>query len=265
MDRMLTPIVYVRLRKRVSAAPGETVKLGRIAQLLAEPELERTLSELPIIRADENHGNIALVDMMHIVRTIRTAFPKAQVEHFGEPHVLIEIAKKAKKPNRIALGVVWLLLFIGSGLAIMNFHEDVSMMEVHQRLYEMITGRYAEHPYWLQIPYSFGLGAGMVLFFNQLFKKRFNEEPSPLEVEMFSYQESLNHYIITEEYQKMHRDGMEAHSNRMAALPDGGPSPSAAASSEPNPDSAESEPVQPEGRTVERSGLRSGQGDGDRP
>lgn len=266
MERMLTPIVYVRLRKRVSASPGETVKLGRIAQLLTEPELERTLSELPIIRADESNGNIALVDMMHIVRTIRTACPNAQVEHFGEPHVLIEIAKKAKQPNRIALGVVWLLLFIGSGLAIMNFHEDVSMMEVHQRLYEMITGRYVEHPYWLQIPYSFGLGAGMVLFFNQLFKKRFNEEPSPLEVEMFTYQESLNHYVITEEYQKMHRDGMEAHSDRLAALPDSGLSHSSAerTSSEPTSAAAESEPMRSESRPGARSGLRSGQGDGDR-
>jgi stage V sporulation protein AA len=37
-----------------------------------------------------------------------------------------------------------------------------------------------------------------------LFKKKFNEEPSPLEVEMFMYQESVNHYVITEEYRKMH-------------------------------------------------------------
>ena len=32
------------------------------------------------------------------------------------------------------LPLVWLLLFFGSGLAIMNFHEDVSMPEVHRRI-----------------------------------------------------------------------------------------------------------------------------------
>jgi stage V sporulation protein AA len=85
----------------------------------------------------------------------------------------------------------------------MNFHADVSMLKVHQRIYEMMTGKETEKPYFLQIPYSIGIGAGMVLFFNHLFKKKFNEEPSPLEVEMFMYQENVNHYVITNEYSKL--------------------------------------------------------------
>ncbi|UUZ94364.1 hypothetical protein LJK87_07260 [Paenibacillus sp. P25] len=43
----------------------------------------------------------------------------------------------------------------------------------------------------------------MIVFFNHLFKKKFNEEPSPLEVEMFMYQENVNRYMITEEYGKL--------------------------------------------------------------
>lgn len=218
MERAFTPTLYIRLRKRAAVAPGETVTLGRVAQLLADPDMERTLLELPLFKPAELDGNIVLIDMMHIVKTIRSVYPQLKVEYFGEPHVLVDVQTKPRPPNRVALAVVWLLLFVGSGLAIMNFHEDVSMMEVHQRLYEMITGRRSEHPYWLQIPYSFGLGAGMVLFFNQLFKKRFNEEPSPLEVEMFSYQESLNHYVITEEYKKMLHS---ASSEPPAGKPDG--------------------------------------------
>jgi stage V sporulation protein AA len=126
-----------------------------------------------------------------------------QVEHFGEPHTLVELVTDRKKPSVVRVALVWVLLFIGSGLAIMNFHADVSMMEVHRRIYELVTGRRVEHPLILQIPYSFGLGAGMVIFFNHLFKKKFNEEPSPLEVEMFLYEENVNRYIITEEYGKI--------------------------------------------------------------
>lgn len=207
MDRRLAPILYIRLRKRVSAAPGHPVTLGKVAQLLTEPDMERTLVDLPLCTPTEKDGTVVLIDMLLIAGKVKSVYPDMQIEHFGEPHVLVDMETRRKPPNRLALAVVCLLLFIGSGLAIMNFHEDVSMMEVHQRLYEMITGRRQEHPYWLQIPYSLGLGAGMVLFFNQLFKKRFSEEPSPLEVEMFSYQESLNHYVITEEYKKMNRSG----------------------------------------------------------
>ncbi|PYI55004.1 stage V sporulation protein AA [Paenibacillus flagellatus] len=219
MNRVFTPTLYIRLRKRASAAPGETVTLGRLAQLLTEPDMERELANLPICTPTERDGTVILIDMLHIVKTVRSAFPHVQIEQYGEPHVLIDIGAKPRPPSRVALAIVWLLLFIGSGLAIMNFHVDVSMMEVHQRLYEMITGQRVDHPYWLQIPYSIGLGAGMVLFFNQLFKKRFSEEPSPLEVEMFSYQESLNHYVITEEYRKLQRDEPEA--SAIPGEPDG--------------------------------------------
>ena len=81
----------------------------------------------------------------------------------------------------------------------MNFHEDVSMQQVQQRLYRVITGEQVEKPLWFQIPYSLGIGLGMILFFNHFFKKRINEEPSPLEVEMFQYQQSLDQYVIMHE------------------------------------------------------------------
>lgn len=45
----------------------------------------------------------------------------------------------------------------------MNFHEDVSMQVVHQKIYYMVTGTYDNQPLILQIPYSLGLGIGMVL------------------------------------------------------------------------------------------------------
>lgn len=55
------------------------------------------------------------------------------------------------------------------------------------------------HPLLLQIPYSIGIGLGMIIFFNRVFKKKFNEEPSPLKVEMFNYQQELDHYTVMHE------------------------------------------------------------------
>jgi stage V sporulation protein AA len=97
------------------------------------------------------------------------------------------------------------LLFFGSALTIMNFHADVSMMEVQVRIVEMITGHKDEHPYLFQIAYSIGIGFGMIVFFNHLFKKNWNEEPTPLEVEMYLYQENVDQYVVAEEYEKMAR------------------------------------------------------------
>ncbi|MFH5184799.1 stage V sporulation protein AA [Paenibacillus sp. TAB 01] len=196
--------VYIRLRKRVSVKRGESIHLGRIAQLLVDTEYEEALHKLLLHQPKEKEGNIVLIDMMLIVEKIKRQFPMLQIEHFGEPHCLVEVNDDRKPPNLVLIVIVWLLLFVGSGLAIMNFHADVSMAEVHRRIYQLLTGKYVQHPLLLQIPYSIGIGVGMIIFFNHLFKKKFNEEPSPLEVEMFMYQENVNTYVVTEEYCKIH-------------------------------------------------------------
>ncbi|MCS7464617.1 stage V sporulation protein AA [Paenibacillus doosanensis] len=198
------PTLYIRLRKRICVRRGEPIYLGRVAQLLVDPEYETPLNRLLLHQPKEREGNKILIDMMLIAEKVRRLQPHMQIELFGEPHCLVEVYEARKPPNMIQIIAVWLLLFVGSGLAIMNFHADVSMAEVHQRIYQLLTGRWVEHPLLLQIPYSVGIGVGMIIFFNHLFKKKFNEEPSPLEVEMFLYQENVNTYVITEEYAKIH-------------------------------------------------------------
>ncbi|MEX2462113.1 MAG: stage V sporulation protein AA [Paenibacillaceae bacterium] len=202
------PILYIRFRKRVSIDKGQPILLRHIADLLSDPDVEQKLQSHVISYPKPQDGNLILIDMLMVIRSIHQVFPVIQIEGFGEPHVLIEIKSVKTRPHFIILALVWLLLFVGSGLTILNFHADVSMLEVHQRIYELLTGKRLEHPYFLQIPYSIGIGLGMVLFFNHVFKKKFSEEPSPLEVEMFLYQESTNRYVITEEYGKIHKQKM---------------------------------------------------------
>ncbi|MNI21827.1 Stage V sporulation protein AA [compost metagenome] len=200
------PCLYLRLRRRARIRKGNVVRLGDVAQMLINPELEHQLAELIIFEPHADDGNRVLIDMMLIVKKIKEFDSHLQIEYFGEPHVLLEIYTQIKPPNLMLVALVWLLLFIGSGLAIMNFHADVSMLQVHRRIYELITGTQVQSPLILQIPYSLGIGVGMIIFFNHLFKKKFNEEPSPLEVEMFMYQESVNRYVITEEYSKIQEE-----------------------------------------------------------
>ena len=197
-------VLYLRFRKRVCLEKGEVLTLGRAARLLADPKREKELGRLVIARPKERDGNMILVDVLQIIGLVREYAPGMRIEHFGDPFVLVEVKSRQERlPSWLIVSAVWLLLFIGSGLTIMNFHADVSMPAVHRRLYQLITGKFEPRPLALQIPYSFGIGIGMAIFFNRFFKKTFNEEPSPLEVEMFLYQENVNQYIVTEEYRKL--------------------------------------------------------------
>ncbi|MCY9517192.1 stage V sporulation protein AA [Paenibacillus apiarius] len=194
---------YIRLRKQSKVPPGQPVRLGDVAEVIVDSAWEAKLKHLVLLNPKPKDGNILLVDMMAIVRAIKAVAPALGIECFGQPHTLVEIVKQAKRPNPFFIAIVWLLLFFGSGLAIMNFHADVSMLQVHHRIIELLTGRKEASSFWFQACYSIGIGLGMVIFFNHIFRKKFNEEPTPLEVEMYLYQENLNQYIVTEEYQRL--------------------------------------------------------------
>lgn len=197
-----TPTVYLRLYKTVRLPQDHPILLGQIAQIVTDPAWEEKLNRLVVATPQEREGDILLVDMTRVVQRIKHLSPSFVVEHFGDPHTLIEFTSKPKRPSLPFVIFIWLLLFTGSGLAIMNFHTDVSMMQVHQKVYFLLTGENEKHPLWLQIPYSIGIGAGMLLFFNRIFRKRINEEPNPLELELYNYQQNVNQYIVTEEYKK---------------------------------------------------------------
>lgn len=202
-----TPTLYLRLRKKIRLPKGQPVRLGDVSQMLVDPEYEPVLQQLVLFRPEEQDGNLALIDMLLIASKVKREIPALAIENYGEPHMLVEFMEQSR-PARLWLIIpVWFLLFIGSGLAIMNFHQDVGMLHAHRRIVYLLTGRNVGHPYWLQIPYSFGIGFGMAIFFNRLFRKKFNEEPNPLEVEMFTYQESVNRYAIADEYCKARQKG----------------------------------------------------------
>lgn len=197
--------IYLRMRHRLEVQMGQTVRLKDCCQLIVEPALEQKLSELPIHLITPEDEHIVIIDIMRVIKILKGAYPELEVESFGAAQTIVEIILPKKKPQLLLVLFVCLLLFIGSGLAIMYFHEDVSMLGVHQKIYRMITGKEKQFPLLLQIPYSFGIGLGMILFFNHLFKKRLNEEPSPLEVEMFLYQQNLDQYVVMNENKEVHR------------------------------------------------------------
>ncbi|MCT2345268.1 MULTISPECIES: stage V sporulation protein AA [Niallia] len=191
--------VYIRMRNRIEKRLNEDVLLQDLAQVIAADALMEQLEAMVIYRISEGDRNIIVIDSTRIIKAIRSINQDLEIQIIGPAQTIIEVILKKKEASIPLFLLVWLLLFIGSALTIMNFHEDVSMQAVHQKLYKIITGKEVEKPLIFQIPYSLGLGLGMIIFFNHVFKKRFNEEPSPLEVEVFSYQQALDQYVIMHE------------------------------------------------------------------
>nr|WP_285852159.1 stage V sporulation protein AA [Robertmurraya korlensis] len=187
------------MRHRLQVRPHDSIKLQDVAQIIAEDSLLEKVKDCIVYTVSEKDQNIIILDVMKVIPILTNVIEQINIEIIGQTQTIVEVVYKKIGVSIPLFILIWLLLFFGAALAIMNFHEDVSMQAVHQRIYKIITGKENVKPLLLQIPYSIGLGVGMILFFNHVFKKRLNEEPSPLEVEMFNYQQDLDRYVIINE------------------------------------------------------------------
>ncbi|GGM22424.1 stage V sporulation protein AA [Paraliobacillus quinghaiensis] len=188
-------IVYLRMKKNINIESEVNIKLEDISYISGEPSLVSNLKSITIHKPSKQDQQIFVIEAFSVIQKLQQLLPHVNFQLLGPNQTLIHIIKKNKKAKIPFVLVIWILLFVGSAMTIMNFHFDVSMQAVQQRLHYLFTGEEQKRPLWMQIPYSIGLGLGMILFFNHLFKKKFNEEPSPLEIEMFKYQQNIDQYV----------------------------------------------------------------------
>src|SRR5690625_338728 len=183
------------MKKKLELSERIHIQLKHIAYVSTSGQHKRKLENTPIYRITKKDKNTVIIDSFLIIDHLNQIYKDIEFQLIGPEKTVISIQPKRKSPSIVLTACVWVLLFIGAAMTIMNFHYDVSMQEVQQKLHFIITGEENEFPLWIQIPYSFGLGLGMILFFNHWFHKRINEEPSPLEVEIFNYQQDLDNYL----------------------------------------------------------------------
>ncbi|OLN23282.1 hypothetical protein BTO30_04755 [Domibacillus antri] len=190
--------VYISLKRHVRL-DQRLITFFDVADAQASDDIIPILEKIIIKQIPPSAGNIVVITVLDVIKALKDAMPESKVEIAGETEAIVSLQTAVPAASFWKIAFVWIVLFTGAALTIMNFHEDVSMQKVHVMLYEMVTGSRVDRPLLLQIPYSIGLGLGMIFFFNRLWQKRLNEEPGPLDLEMFKYEEDINGYLAANE------------------------------------------------------------------
>lgn len=189
--------VFIQSKGKIIWDRSKELTIKDLISIIAEEEHKVKIEEI-IYEFKEKVQDSHLISMLWIIALIKDKYPNLLITVLGEAEILVNFSgfkEKKDKYKLLRLFVVTFLLFIGSITAIMNFHADVDMRSAHKTIYHLLTGVESDRPLLLQIPYSLGIGAGMSVFFNHFFKKKINNEPSPLEVEMYLYQQNMDAYI----------------------------------------------------------------------
>jgi len=191
--------IYVQSKGKIIIEPNDKILLKEMIDIHSDPRLKQSIEEIEYFIQDMNINYTYIVSIITIIDLIKAKYHDSSIIVVGDSEVVINFKDKHLEGHTRFIGLrvalVAFILFMGAVTAIINFHSDVNMSDAHKTIYKVVTGVDSERPYLLQIPYSIGIGVGMSVFFNHIFKKKINNEPSPLEVEMYLYQQNMDEYI----------------------------------------------------------------------
>lgn len=180
---------------------SKTVKLKDIVEIAGtDAQLVSQLKDKIFHVFGENEER-AVISAITITAFMENAISGLSVHVCGETEILLKYKAALTKKNQIfnAFKVVFvsLAIFFGAAFTIMTFNSDVDVGGVFDTVYRLIDYGNKENKI-LEISYSVGIFAGVMLFFNHMSKKKMKADPTPIVVQMESYEQSVNQTIIEE-------------------------------------------------------------------
>lgn len=195
--------VYIKLKEKAVVGIDTKIKIKDISEIYcAKPELMKKIEDVNVGKGNAEE-NWDYINSVQVAEKILEKHPDLDLDILGSSEVIIEYKTEEKdKPflEFIKVIAVCIVLFFGASIAIMNFHEDVNTRKALEKLYYTFTGEKKENPLIMAIPYSIGIGVGMLTFFSRIFSfsRRRKKEPGPMEVELFLYDDETEQYILNE-------------------------------------------------------------------
>ncbi len=195
--------VYLLINPKAAVDIRSNIYIKDIGMVYSHNKLIKTkIENLSVYKTKEEEDWIKITSI-DIIERLVDRYPNLEIEIIGQNEVLIEI-KSREKSNRLfqfaKVVAIFILLFFGAGMTIMNFHTDVNMDETLEIIYYTLTGEKNSNPLILTISYSIGLGLGVIVFFNRILSKslRRRKEPGPMEIEVFNYDKEMEEYILND-------------------------------------------------------------------
>lgn len=195
--------VYLKINKKATIDKDDDILIEDIGEVFTKNPITKQSIEKTRIKKKSSIENWGYITSIEVAEKLLDKFPNIDLDLLGEVEILLEYKSREHKTpflEFVKVAAVCIILFFGANLAIINFHEDVNTSKSMKELYYTFTGEKKDNPLLLVIPYSFGIGIGVITFFSRVFSssKRRKKEPGPMEIELFLYDEDMEKQILNE-------------------------------------------------------------------
>ncbi len=197
--------VHLNLRE-MTEVQSKDVYLRDVGEVYcSDKAIQNRCRALKIKTIQEKKEHRYVESALDVIKMLEDMDSSIQVDNLGKVEYIIDYhPQKVPSPVWQWMKTIFVCIvsFCGAGFAIMTFNNDVSVTSVFQEVHLLITGREAQGFTILELSYSAGLAAGILVFFNHFAKWKLNTDPTPLEVEMRLYEENISKTLIQNDSRK---------------------------------------------------------------
>lgn len=143
-------------------------------------------------------GAAATITALDVMARIAPFYPDYAITNLGptECSIFMKHPPGSRLLKILKVMLLCLVMFFGGAVAIMTFHEDVDMGQVHSDIYAFFTGVQQEKAPMVSVPYSIGVAVGFVMLFG-LYRRR-KSRPTVLDIDIHNYENELRDYLTAQ-------------------------------------------------------------------
>lgn len=194
---MKSETVYIKFERNTMVYQQKVV-VGDIASVYcANPQIMARVKAIKLLDIPDVKKGTYVISVMKVIGMIQVECPQTEVNNLGESDFIIEY--KNKKPKKGIMQAVKILatcgiVFIGSMFTIMAYNNDVGVNELFGKIYELFSD--GTNTGIVEVCYCIGLTLGISVFYNHFVGKKLSQTPTPVEVQMRSYECDVDDAIV---------------------------------------------------------------------
>ena len=197
---MATETLYLKIDSNV-LVHQKNLTVKDIAQTsCANSSVQNKIQTLKLSNLQISKPGRYVKSVLDVLEAIQKEYPSLKIENLGEADFIITYEEEKGKSRLIGYLktiLVSVLSFFGAAFSIMTFNNDVDIRGLFADVYLLFTGQTSDGFTVLELAYSFGLGIGIILFFNHFAGKRIETDPTPMDVQMHTYEQDVNQTIMS--------------------------------------------------------------------
>lgn len=196
---MLDKTIYLKMDAKIKLSK-DVVRIGDLGKIYCEEStVANKIKTLQIYRFQKSDHNRCVIGVLKVVELIHQDFPAFTVDIVGETETIVEQITKKNTPRwleYVKIALVSLVCFFGTMYTVMSYHNEINIIDLFDNIYTLVTGRKSDGFTALEAAYSIGLSLGIIVFYNHIGKRKLTPDPSPVTVEMRTYEDDVNRSLV---------------------------------------------------------------------